>query len=128
MLSIKKLTRSLFALALLTYAGSSYATSYPTEISYDVINNSNVNLTGIPAHSTLPTMKFTFPAERPFASSVTYGIVNTAILLCVGVGISNFSIPYVGAYALKTTECAVSVDTRKNSETDYTVIVSDSKL
>lgn len=125
MLSKKSLLVSLgLAMALLT--GFAKAATYPTEISYNIVNNSNVNLTGIPAHSTLPTSKLPFPPDRPYSYSVTFGVDKTPIQLCVGVGINNFSTPYVGAYALKTTECAVAVATKKNSETDYTVIVTDS--
>ena len=121
---IKKLSFGLLTLSLLP--SISMANTYPTQIFYTIINNSNVNLIGIPAHSSTSKSALTFP-DRPYAYSLTFGIKNSSVKLCVGVGASNFSSPYVGAYALKTQECAVSVSTQQNSDTDYTVTIIDSK-
>ncbi len=123
-MSLAKQTLSIFLLALLSFPA--FATSYPSEVIYNIVNNSNVNLTGIPAHTNSPIYNYNFLNEKPFSYSATFGVENTAIKLCLGVGVNNFSNPYVDTYILKTHECTITTTVQKNTDTNYTVTVNDS--
>lgn len=123
MLVVKKLAYAFLTLSLISFVG--VANAYQTRITYDIINDSNVNLTGLPSHTSIPKQALNFPADRTFAYSLSYGVAGTDTRLCVGIGINNFASPYVGTYTLTNDVCAVVATTQKNNDTDYTVIIKN---
>ena len=129
---MKKLTLLLLAICVL--ASSAMASpsaftpnSYVTKVDYTIVNNSAVNLVGIDAHTTSNLITVRFPINKSSADTNNMGVADSKYRMCVGIGINNFSDPYVGARALTGGPCSVTVKVNKVTDTNYKVIISDSK-
>jgi hypothetical protein len=101
-----------------------YVYARPNEVSLTLINNSDINLIGLPAHSSLAKTDVYFP-HRAYAYVANYGIENTNIRECFSVGINNFTLPYVQTRIIQSNGCTLSVSTQKNTNTDYIIILSN---